>query len=96
MGFSHLRTEAALATFRTRFNISLDVDIEYYPEGNIENDRCPRVVFFPLMAILEGGELCEWTPSYLGPPPTAFPLTNFYQTSIEWWVVWVDLTTCTP
>ena len=55
MGFSHLRIEAALATFRTRFNISLDVDIEYYPEGNIENDRCPRVVFFPLMAILEGG-----------------------------------------
>ena len=85
MGFSHLRTEAALVTFRTRFNISLDVDIEYYTEGNIENDRCPRVVLFPLMAISEGGELCEWTPSYLGHlVSTAFPLTNFHQTSIEW------------
>jgi len=47
MGFAHLlRTEAALATFIARFDIHLDVDIEFYPEGNIENDRRPRVVFF--------------------------------------------------
>ena len=40
MGFAHLlRTKATLATFRARFDIPLDVDIEYYHEGNIENDR---------------------------------------------------------
>ena len=42
-----LRTKAALASFRARFDIPLDVDIEYYHEGNIENDRCPREYFFP-------------------------------------------------
>ena len=42
MGFSHLlKTEVALATFRARFNSPLDVDIKYYHEGNIENDRHP-------------------------------------------------------
>ena len=54
MGFAHLlKTEAALATFRARFNVPLNVDVEYYHEGSIENDRRPYVVFFPLMAILE-------------------------------------------
>ena len=38
-----------------RFNIPQDVEIEFFPEGNIENDRLPWVVFFPLMSILEGG-----------------------------------------
>ena len=47
MGFAHLlRTKAALATFMVMFDIHLDVDIEFCPEGNIENDRCLRVVFF--------------------------------------------------
>lgn len=56
MGFAHLlKTEATLATFRTKFNIPLDVDIEYCHESSIENDRHPQVVFFPLMAILEEG-----------------------------------------
>lgn len=58
MGFAYLlRTEAALATFRARFDVPLDVDIEYCHEGNIKNDRRPRIVFFflPLMAILEEG-----------------------------------------
>lgn len=56
MSFAHLfKTEATLATFRARFNVSLDVDIEYYHEGSIENDRRPNVMFFPLMAILERG-----------------------------------------
>ena len=54
MGFSHLlRTKVALATFRARFNIPQDVDVEYCHKGNIENDRHPRVVSFHLMAILE-------------------------------------------
>lgn len=56
MGFSHhLRTEATLATFRARFDVPLDVDIDYFHEGNMENDKHPRIVFFPLMGILEGG-----------------------------------------
>ena len=42
MGFAHLLgTEVALATFRARFDIPLDVDIKFCPEGNIENDRRP-------------------------------------------------------
>ena len=43
-----------VATFKTRFNIPQDVDIEYYHEGEIEDQRLPWVVFFPLMAILDG------------------------------------------
>lgn len=55
MGFAYLlHTDEARTAFKTRFNILQDVDIKYFPEGNIENDKCPRVVFFPLMAILEG------------------------------------------
>ena len=47
MGFAHLfSTDAAVAAFKTRFNISHEVNIEYYPEGDIENDRRPRIVFF--------------------------------------------------
>ena len=56
MGFAYLlRTKATIAAFRRRFNIPLDVNVEFCPEGNIENDKLPRVVFFPLMSILEGG-----------------------------------------
>ena len=56
MGFSHLfRTESTLANFRARFDIPLDVDVAYCHEDNIANDRRPHVVFFPLMAILDGG-----------------------------------------
>ena len=57
MGFVYLlKFDTAVAAFETRFNIPRDIQIEYCPRGNIENDRCPRVVFFPLMAILEGGD----------------------------------------
>lgn len=44
MGFTH-----------TKFSIPQDVHIEYCPKGNIENDSLPKVVLFPLMAVLEGG-----------------------------------------
>ena len=38
MGFAHLlNSNAAVAAFKTRFNIPQDVDIEYYLEENIEN-----------------------------------------------------------
>lgn len=53
MGFVHLlKTKTAFANFRARFDIPLDVDVAYCHKGNIENDRCPQVVIFPLMAIL--------------------------------------------
>ena len=54
MGFALLRTQAALTAFKARFNIPQDVIIEFCPEGDIKNDRLPKVVFFPLMSILEG------------------------------------------
>ena len=89
MGFAHLlKTNAALPTFRARFNIPLNVDAEFYLEGNIENDRRPQVVFFPLMAILERGLDFPWTPYYLEHSVfTAFVPTNFHRISIEWQVV---------
>ena len=56
MCFAYLfRTKVALVAFRTRFNIPQDVNVKFFPEGNIENDKLPRVVSFPPMSILEGG-----------------------------------------
>ena len=58
MGFSHLlSSEATLATFRVAYNIPEDVDITYYHEDDIDiqRRRGSNTVFFPLMAILEGG-----------------------------------------
>ena len=56
MGFAHLlSTNATVVAFKARFNIPHDVNIEYCPKGDIENDRHPRVVFFFLMVILKGG-----------------------------------------
>ena len=56
MGYSHLLdTEASLTNFRAVYDISKDVDVAYCHEGDIALQRCPHVVFFPLMAILEGG-----------------------------------------
>ena len=85
MGFAHLfRTDTALATFRATFDIPLDVDTKFCLEGNIENDRRPRVVFFTLMAISEGGvrfpvdPLLLRTLSFYGLCPNQLPL-NFYK-----------------
>ena len=58
MGYSHLlSSEASLATFRAAYGIPEDVDIAYCHQGNIEiqRRRGTNIVFFPLMAILEGG-----------------------------------------
>ena len=58
MGFSHLlSTEASLANFREVFNILGDVAVAYCHEGDIALHRRSgsNIVFFPLMAILEGG-----------------------------------------
>ena len=58
MGYSYLlSSEASLATFRPAYSVPEDVDIAYCHEGDIDIQRRPGVntVFFPLMAILEGG-----------------------------------------
>ena len=79
-----LRTPAAPTAFRDRFNIPQDVEVEFYPEGNIENDRLPRVVFFPLISILEGGvrflvnPILLKTLSFYGLSPDQC-LPNFYR-----------------
>ena len=56
MSFSYLLdTNANIESFKTRFNIHHNVNISYCHEGDIKDQRLPRVVFFPLMSILEGG-----------------------------------------
>ena len=37
------------------YDIPRDVEVAYCHEGDIALQRRPHVVFFPLMAILEGG-----------------------------------------
>ena len=65
MGYSHLlSSEASLASFRVAYNVPGDVDIAYCHEGDIDLYRrsSSNTVFFPFMAILEGGEGSPWTP----------------------------------
>ena len=85
MGFAHLLgSYAAVAAFKTRFNIPQDVDIEFCPKENIENDRHARVIFFPLLAIIEGSvrilvdPLLLRTLSFYGLGPDQC-LLNFYK-----------------
>ena len=89
MGFSHhLSSKASLASFRVAYNVPRDVDIAYCHEGNIDLRRRIGVntVFFPLMAILEGGvrflvdPLIIGTLRFYGLCPDQLP-PNFY------WVV---------
>ena len=55
MGFSYLlKTNVDAESFKVRFNIPHDVNISYCHKGDIEDQRLPHVVFFPLMSILEG------------------------------------------
>jgi len=87
MGYSHiLSSKASLATFRATYNILEDVDIAYCHEGNIDIQRRRGVntVFFPLMAILEGGIRFPVDPLVIGTLrfyslcPDQFP-HNFYR-----------------
>jgi len=56
MPFCHLlKTRKNLALFKATNNIPDDVEISYYDKGDIEDQRCPHIVFFPLISILEGG-----------------------------------------
>ena len=86
MGFSHhLSSKASLASFRVAYNVPRDVDIAYCHEGNIDLRRRIGVntVFFPLMAILEGGvrflvdPLIIGTLRFYGLCPDQLP-PNFY------------------
>ena len=69
MGFSYLlSSEASLASFRAAYNFTRDVDIAYCHEGDINLHRCTgsNTVFFPLMAILEGGVRFPVDPLVIG------------------------------
>ena len=47
MSFSYLlKTNADVESFKARFDIPHDVNISYYHEGDIEDQRLPHVVFF--------------------------------------------------
>ena len=85
MGYSHLlNIEASLVNFRATYNAPKDVEVSYCHEGNIALERHPQVVFFPLMAILEGGVrfpvdlLILRTLRFYGLSPNQLP-PNFYQ-----------------
>ena len=55
MPFAYLlKTGEDVESFRVRYNIHRDIEISYYHEGDIEDQRLPHVMFFPLMSILEG------------------------------------------
>ena len=69
MGFSYLlSSEALLASCRATSNDPKDVDIAYCHEGDIDIQRRHGVntVFFPLMAILEGGVRFPVDPLIIG------------------------------
>ena len=56
LGYSHLlNIEASLTNFRVTYGVLKDVEVAYCHKGNIAFEWRPQVVFFPLMAILEGG-----------------------------------------
>ena len=87
MGYSYLLSlEASLASFRATYNVPNDVDIAYCHEGDIDLHRRigSNTVFFPLMAILEGGvrfpvdPLIIGTLRFYGLCPNQLPL-NFYR-----------------
>ena len=69
MGYSHLlSSEASLASFRAAYNVPGDVDNAYCHKGDIDLRRRTSLntVFFPLMAILEGGVRFPVDPLIIG------------------------------
>ena len=69
MGYFHLlSSEASLASFKAAYNVPENVDIAYCHEGDIDLHRRIglKTVFFPLMAILEGGVRFPVDPLIIG------------------------------
>ena len=69
MGYSYLlSSEASLASFRAAYNVPGDVDITYRHKGDIDLHRRTglNTIFFPLMAILEGGVRFPVDPFIIG------------------------------
>ena len=69
MGYSYLlSSEASLASFRAAYNVPKNVDIAYCHDGDIDLHRRSGTnnVFFPLMAILEGGVRFPLDPLIIG------------------------------
>ena len=86
MGYSYLlSSEASLATFRAAYSVPEDVDIAYYHEGDIDiQRRCVvNTIFFPLMAILEGGIRFPVDPLVIDTFKVYFP-TNSPLIFTEW------------
>ena len=55
MGIAHLvNTMEVVATFKARYAIPKDIHIKYCLRET-EDKRVPRVIFIPLMVVLEGG-----------------------------------------
>lgn len=89
MGFAHLLKNAAVVeVFKAKCNISQDIFIEYFLEGNIEDQRVSRVVFIPLMAVLEGKVRFLLNPLLLGTLGfTGSASTSVYPIFIGWLAV---------
>ena len=69
MGYSYLlSSKDSLASFRAAYNVPGDVDITYCHVGDIDLHRRTgsNTVFFPLMAILEGGVRFPVDPLIIG------------------------------
>ena len=69
MGYFHLfSSEASLASFKAAYNVPEDVYIAYCHEGDIDLHRHTglKTIFFPLMAILEGGVRFPVDPLIIG------------------------------
>ena len=69
MGYSHLlSSEASLTSFRATYNVPGDVEIAYCHEGDIDIHKRTglNTIFFPLMAILEGGVTFPLDPLIIG------------------------------
>ena len=67
MGFAHLvNTTTATEAFKAKYNIPRGILIKYCLEGNIKDQRVLRVIFIPLMAVLEVGVRFPLEPLLLG------------------------------
>ena len=49
-----LKTNANVESFKAKFDIPRDVNISYYHEGDIEDQRLPHIVFFSFNVYIQG------------------------------------------
>ena len=76
-GFAYLLNfDDTIEAFKVMFGILNDVQIKYYPKGDIENDRRLGLIFIPLMVVLEGGVRFPLDPFLL-------KILNFYKLNCD-------------